>query len=57
MQRDDDKRDQRQKPERITVAQDGYPESWSYGAVGKVYRRTWFGRPGQPIPKLKDKER
>jgi hypothetical protein len=47
MQRDDDKQDRRQqdKRERITRAQDGYPESWSYGALGSEYRRTWFVRP------------
>jgi hypothetical protein len=42
---DDDKRDQRQPwrhPEHITRAQDGYPQSWSFGAFSSDYQRTWF---------------
>jgi hypothetical protein len=49
MQDDQDK----QKPERITVAQDGYPQSWSFGAFGSEYRRTWITRAGTALPVLK----
>jgi hypothetical protein len=58
MRQDDDKQDRRQdKPERITRVQDGYPESWGFGAFGRDYRRTWFGRPGEAIPEFKGKKR
>jgi hypothetical protein len=52
MKRDDDKR----PPERITKAQDGYPESWGHGMFGSAYKRTWFTRPGDAIPRLGRKD-
>jgi hypothetical protein len=56
---DDNQKDQRRqqpKPERITRAQDGYPERFGFGMFGKEYARTWWTRPGQAVPKLSDKE-
>jgi hypothetical protein len=41
------------KAERITQVQDCYPASWSFGAFGREYRRTWNAKPGEAIPKLK----
>jgi hypothetical protein len=43
-----------QMPERITQVQDGYPQSWSFGAFGQEYKRTWWTQPGTVVPKLKD---
>jgi hypothetical protein len=53
------KRDRPQdRPERITRAQDGYPESWGFGMFGKQeYERTWYSRSGSAVPKLKHKGR
>jgi hypothetical protein len=36
--------------ERITLSPRGYPKSWSYGAFGSDYKRTWKGRFGTAIP-------
>ena len=59
MQGDDDKQDRRpqDRPERITRAQDGYPKRFGFGTFGSEYKRTWWSRPGQAIPKLKDNGR
>ena len=43
------------KPERITLAQDGYPQSFGFGMFGNEYRRTWISRQGDALPAFKGK--
>lgn len=50
MQQDDK---DKQKPERLTVAQDGYPSHWGHGQFGHQFRRPWFSKPGDAFPVLK----
>jgi hypothetical protein len=59
MRHDDDSLDRppQDKPERVTLVQARYPESWSFGAFGSDYKRTWWGRAGEAIPELKGKKR